>query len=181
MEAAVRIGDILFFSPKYRFQDLDFEKPEVIVAAFLDRVERFYFAPAERLVQAGDAFAAGLVICGAIEFIAKANGGREEPEEWLETNVEGFSDQSLAKDFWEKFRHGLTHEGRVKAFGEFSFEIPDIAARFDAALVINPRLLLTAVEEAFRKDCSKITAKRAKYIASTLKRLFEPEVKATHS
>jgi hypothetical protein len=38
----MRIGDILFFSPKYPFRDLDFEHHELITAAFQDRVNGFY-------------------------------------------------------------------------------------------------------------------------------------------
>jgi hypothetical protein len=174
----MKIGDVLYFSPKFRFEDLDFDRPELIAKAFEDRVEGYYFAPAAGLVQSGGGFAAGLVICAGIEFIAKANGGRQEPEEWLKDNVEGFKEQSQANRFWERFRHGLTHEGRIKAFGQFSFEMPEMITEIGDAMIVNPALLLKAVAAAFSRQCANMSTGGSTLLAATLRRYFHGEVNA---
>jgi hypothetical protein len=113
----MRIADVLYFSPRYRFSDLDFDKSDFVAQAFQDRVEGFYLQPASRLVQSGDAFAAGIVICAGVEFIATA-WGKQGPEDWLKNNLKEFAiDASLANQFWQNFRHGLAHEGRIKSLG----------------------------------------------------------------
>jgi hypothetical protein len=173
------VGDTLYFSPEYRFSDLDFDEPEAIAKAFRSRVEGFYLEPAARLIGTKDAFAAGLVICAGVEFIAAA-WGKQGPHDWLQRNLPGFaSDPSLASSFWRQFRDGLAHEGRIKSFGQFSLESPRMLAKVDDALVVNPRLLLNAVMEAFRKQCDEISASRRKVLAQNLRHHFEAEVRAT--
>jgi len=174
----VKIGDILYFSPRYPFSGLDFEKPETIARAFQDRVEGFYFQAAAHLVDGCHAFAAGLVICAGVEFIAIA-WGRQKPPEWLRENVEAFrGNPPLANKFWERFRHGLTHEGRVKSFGQFSCETEEIVSEQDDVMVVNPALLLGAVEDAFHDWCETMTPERSSVIAKNLSRYFGAEVRA---
>jgi hypothetical protein len=67
----MRIGDVLYFAPKIRFAELDFNDVPALVRAFQSRVEGFYLDPAARALAAGDGFAGGLVCCAAIELIAK--------------------------------------------------------------------------------------------------------------
>jgi hypothetical protein len=174
----MRIGDVLYFSPRYRFSDLDFEKPEIIAKGFQDRVEGFYFIAAKRLIEERHAFAAGLVVCAGVEFVATAWDG-QEPAEWLHLNVAAFrNDPSLAKRFWDRFRHGLTHEGRIRSFGQFSFDIAAIMSEEGHVLIVNPALLLKAVEEAFRNQCETMTTNRSAVIAGNLQRYFAAEVRA---
>jgi hypothetical protein len=174
----VRIGDVLYFSPGCRFSDLDFDEPEAIAWAFQDRVEGFYFKPAARLIEAKHPFAAGLVICAGIEFIAAA-WAKQDPKEWLESNLQGFAaDKSLANRFWDYFRHGLAHEGRIKSFGQFSLESPDLLTKVGEALIVNPELLLKDAMEAFQRQCAEISTNRSKVLAANLRRHFEAEVKA---
>jgi hypothetical protein len=130
----------LYFSPNCRFQDLDFGNPDVIGEAFRDRVEGFYLEPARMLVEARHVFAAGVLLCTAIEFIAHTDV-TSEPEAWLVANVPGFEDPSLTKQFWEKFRHGLAHKGRVKEFGQFSIDYPYVISEpFPGVVSVNPEL-----------------------------------------
>lgn len=176
----MRIGDVLYFSPRYRFSDLDFGKSDVVAHAFQDRVEGFYFQPAARLLQSGDAFAAGLVMCAGVEFIAAA-WGKQEPEEWLKNNLQEFAiDASLADQFWRNFRHGLAHEGRIKSFGQFSLELPEAVVRASDIVIVNPKLLLNAVTEAFRKQCANASTGRRKVLAQNLRRYFDAEVKVAN-
>lgn len=97
------------------FRDLDFDDPAVILDAFSDRVVGFYFAPAKRLIESGEAFAAGLITCAGVEFAAFAY--KQEPHEWLADHVK--IDPAMAKTFWRRFRDGLSHEGRVKSLVSF--------------------------------------------------------------
>jgi hypothetical protein len=60
-----RIGDVLYFSPRYRFHDLDFHEAKAIIEAFQDRVEGFYLLPASRLIEKRHASAGGLVLRGS--------------------------------------------------------------------------------------------------------------------
>jgi hypothetical protein len=122
----MRIGDVLWFSPRFRFVDLNFDDTTTVVEAFRDRVEGFFLQSAARSLDAKDVFAAGLICCAAIEFITTVSG-KVEPSTWLESHVAEFAgDQARAARFWGHFRDGLAHEGRVKShsqfYGQFSLD-----------------------------------------------------------
>jgi hypothetical protein len=162
----MRIGDVLWFSPKFRFADIDFDNAATLMEAFRDRVEGFFLRPAERSLDAEDAFAGGLVCCAAIEFIATVSG-TEHPSTWLQAQVAGFQrDQKLAAKFWNYFRDGLAHEGRVKSHsqfsGEFSLEISQMLIADDSVLVVNPRLFLNLLELPFIDIAMKWTINKAR-------------------
>lgn len=171
----MRIGDTLYFSPKHAFKDLDFTKPEQIAIAFQDRVNGFYFAPAQRLIDSKDAFAAGLVIFAGIEFLARTSS-ESESSVWLAENLK--IDAAITAKVWEYFRHGLTHEGRVKASAQFSFETGTIVVETEGIYVINPDHLLKGVRAAFDERCSGMHANRKQLVTDRLKRLFEREARA---
>lgn len=178
----MRIGDVLFFSPRFKFAELNFEDTHTLVEAFQDRVYGFYLRPAERCIDAGEGFAAGLICCAAIEFIAKAFG-YEHASEWLRAKVPDFGDdEKLTRRFWTLFRDGLAHEGRVKSFGggsgQFSLDLPKTVTNLDSVVIVNPRLLLKAVIVAFKTSCEDISGDRATLLATFLKRYFEAEVNA---
>lgn len=174
----MRIGDFLYFSPHYRFSDLDFDKPDVVANAFQDRVEGFYFQPAGRLVESEDGFAAGLVICAGIEFIATA-WRKQKPEDWLKSNLQVFAvDKFLANQFWQNFRHGLAHEGRIKSFGQFSLALRETVVKYSGTLIVNPKLLLNGANEAFRRQCAGASPEERKLLSQNLRRHFDAEVKA---
>lgn len=146
----MRIGDVLYFSPHFRFLDLDINDTDKLVEALQDRLMGFYLEPASRLLKTGDAFAAGLLCCSAIDFVALCSGDKH-PEMWLCKNIRDFdADEELAGKFWRWFRHGLIHEGRIKAFGQFSLNLPNLLTVLGPALVVNPHLLLEAIRSAFQ-------------------------------
>lgn len=171
----MRIGDTLYFSPKHAFNELDFTKPEQIVTAFQDRIDGLYFMPAERLIHSKDAFAAGLVIFAGIEFFARTSS-ESEPSVWLADNLK--IDAAVTAKVWEYYRHGLTHEGRVKGSAQFSFETGTVVVETEGIYVINPDHLLKGVRAAFHERCSGMDANRKRLVTDRLKRLFEREVRA---
>jgi hypothetical protein len=176
----MRIGDVLFFSPRYKFAELNFDDTHSLIEAFQDRVYGFYLGPAERCIDAGEAFAGGLICCAAIEFIARAFGC-EHGSEWLLARLPDFGhDEKLTRRFWTLFRDGLAHEGRVKSFGggsgQFSLELPETVTNLDSVVIVNPQLLLKAVMVAFKKSCEEIDGNRAAQLATFLRGYFEAEV-----
>jgi hypothetical protein len=141
-------------------------------------VEGFYLQPAARSLERNDAFAGGLVCCAAVEFIARVPSNRH-PSDWLKTNIADFrTDEKLAGRFWEDFRDGLAHEGRVKSFGQFSLELPQMLTPIGSLLIVNPRLLLVAVQTAFQRYCEQMHDKQAAFLATRLRRYFDAEVKS---
>jgi hypothetical protein len=178
----MRIADVLWFSPRFRFTDINFDDHKALVEAFRDRVEGYFLEPAERSVAANDAFAAGLVCCAAVEFIAKVSG-KEHPSSWLQSHVPEFNrDKKLSGQFWGYFRDGLAHEGRVKSHskfsGQFSLDLPTMLTEAGKVLIVNPRLLLGAVRAALHQFCDQMTDGQAAVLAKCLCRYFEAEVEA---
>lgn len=56
----MRIGEVLFFSPHFKFVELNFDVVDSLIEAFRERVYGFYLRPAERSTGAEDAFAGGI-------------------------------------------------------------------------------------------------------------------------
>lgn len=85
----------------------------------------------------------------AIDFVALCSGDKD-PAAWLCRNISDFGDErKLAERFWIRLRHGLVHEGRIKAFRQFFLDFPKLLNIVGPALVINPSLLLDAVYKSF--------------------------------
>ena len=174
----MKIGGTLFFSPNHAFRDLDFANHDQIALAFQDRVDGFYFAPAERLIASKDAFAAGLIIFAGVEFLAHTSS-ESESSVWLADNLK--IDAAVTSKIWEYFRHGLSHEGRVKASAQFSFETGAVVVVTDGLFIINPNYLLEGVRAAFRDRCARMDANRKKLLTDRLKRHFEREARAART
>ncbi len=170
----MRVGDVLYFSPRYRFEDLDLDDSDKTIAALHDRLTGFYLEPARRLIAANDAFAAGLLCCAAIDFIALCAG--VEAETWLQENIEAFAEITLARRFWRKFRHGLVHEGRVKAFGEFSLDFHDLLTIANPALIVNPQRLQESTQNAFSRYLGSLDEADTYKLLKRLRRYFGAEV-----
>jgi hypothetical protein len=174
----MRIGDVLYFSPRFRFSDLDVDDSEKLIEALQDRLMGFYLAPASRLLGTGDAFAAGLLCCTAIDFVALCSGD-EHPDGWLRKNIPDFGDdEALAGNFWNWFRHGLVHEGRIKAFGQFSLDFPRLLNVVGPALVVNPQLLLEAIQGAFQSYFEQLDETQSARLVKRLQRYFRAEIAA---
>ena len=54
----MRTGDVLYFSPRFRFSDLDVGDTGKFIEALRDRLMGFYLEPESRLLKTGDACAA---------------------------------------------------------------------------------------------------------------------------
>jgi len=161
-------GDILYFSPKYKFSDLQWDNKDALIDAFRDRVEGFYLNPADELNQNYCAFSAGVMCVTSIDFLARITSGvekvtRKEFESWLKHNIEPFDEsdpdnasQSLAKRFYHEFRCGLVHEGRIKNAGQFSYHFEKLIEIKESAMIVNPHALLNAIEESFTQYIDKV-------------------------
>jgi hypothetical protein len=171
----MKIGDTLYFSPNHAFRDLDFTNSDQIALAFQDRVDGFYFAPAARSITSSDAFAAGLVIFAGVEFVAFTTS-ESGASDWLADNLK--IDATVTAKIWEYFRHGLSHEGRVKASAQFSFETGDVVVETDGVFVINPARLLEGVRTVFHERCARMDPNRKKLLTERLRRHFEREARA---
>ena len=137
----------------------------------------FYLQPASRLLETGDAFAAGLLCCAAVDFVALCSG--DKPAAWFCENISDFGDdRKLAERFWIWFRHGLVHEGRIKAFGQFSLDFPKLLKVVGPALVVNPRLLVDAVCESFERYFQQLDQPQSCRLVQRLQRYFRAEIAA---
>ena len=67
----MKIGEILYFSPNYKFWDFIWDEKENLIDAFKDRVKGFYIQPAEKLSKDKKGFAAGFLCIPTIDFLAK--------------------------------------------------------------------------------------------------------------
>ena len=158
----MRIGDIVYFSPNRKFIDLKWDNKDDLVSAFTDRVKGFYLAPAQQLNDAEQAFASGVICVTTIDFLARIQTGEETVgqriEKWLVDNLPVFAEpdpenqsRKLARRFYEEFRNGLVHEGRIKNGGQFSYDYTDLIKILGPVMIVNPRILLGGISRSFTR------------------------------
>jgi hypothetical protein len=156
----MRVGDILYFSPKYKFSILNWDDKKILIDAFKDRVKGFYIEPTEKLNDDKNGFAAGVLCVTTIDFLARITIGSDNPgeriERWLRKYIIEFNQNDLddrsrtpARRFYKEFRNGLVHEGRIKNCGQFSDNFSELIHMEDEIMVINPVLLLEAIKTSF--------------------------------
>jgi len=158
----MRVENKLFFAPGIEFKDLKWDDIDFLVDGFAKRVEGFYFIPTEILLGNGQAFGAGVLCTTIIDFLAafsentNTNVGQRYGR-WLKQNLGEFAKPnpddktvSLAKRFYDEFRNGLVHEGRIKNAGQFSFENESIIAFESGAMIIDPRYLFSGIIQAYK-------------------------------
>jgi hypothetical protein len=156
----MRVGDILYFSPNYKFSVLNWDDKKILIDAFKDRVKGFYIKPAEKLNDDKNGFAAGVLCVTTIDFLARITIGAdnvgERIERWLRKCITEFNQKdpdnrsrTLARRFYEEFRNGLVHEGRIKNCGQFSDNYSELIHMEDKIMVINPVLLLEETKTSF--------------------------------
>jgi hypothetical protein len=174
----MRLEDVVYFSPEFKFSDLDFTNEEFLIRAFRDRIEGYYLKAAEDALAHDHFFACGLLCCSVIDLLADKVSGLP-PGLWVHQNIERFkTDKKLAIDFWICFRHGLSHEGRVKNLkksvrsGQFSCDFDQFVVAEDNMIVVNPRLLLQETRSAFDRFCS---SDQKSSLVALLRRYFQPE------
>jgi len=178
----MRAENKLHFSPSCIFDELRFEDKGKLIACFRDRVYGFYLDPASLLNEKKFGFASGLLCVAIIDSLArieypmKAVGNRIQ--KWLKNNIKEFDQRDFARRFYEDFRCGLVHEGRIKNPGEFSYESDKIISSEDEITRINPDKLLKEIERTFEQYLTTLWRDPSvfKQFKDALKKDFEEEV-----
>ena len=168
----MRVGDILHFSPNYKFLDLKWDDENILIDAFKDRVKGFYLEPAKQLNEDKKGFATGVLCVTTIDFLARIATGidkvRERIPKWLKDNIEDFKEvnpdrlgQTLADRFYDEFRNGLVHEGRIKNAGQFlysskKYDFEELVKIEERIMVVNPDRLLNAINTSFEKYMDQV-------------------------
>jgi len=149
----MRFGDIVWFSRDYDYSDLSWlDDEERCLNAFEDRTKWIFLEPAEEICEKHP-FATGILCVCAIDYLVRLPKKEEthasDYRNWLKDNILELGGSEF--DFYDIFRCGLVHEGRVKKGFQFSLEIDSLLSKIEGVLVINPRLLLKEVTHYFNK------------------------------
>ena len=184
----MKISDILYFSPNYKFIQIDWDNKEDLINAFKDRVDGFYLNPADDLNKKEYGFVAGLVCVTTIDFIARISVGGKVGyrfKKWLCKNIPHFnkkdpnnSNKTLAKRFYDEFRNGLVHEGHIKDCGQFSYEFKDTISVNDGVMLINPEILLKDIKKAFEEYIREVKENQEAFgkLKKSLKSDFQGDI-----
>ena len=166
----MKIGEFLYFAPDMAFADLDFREEE-LPNQYSQRIIGYYLAPAELLANNGHGFGSGLlVLCaidalGKIEFPALGVGGRFK--RYCRNRLPSFSNHDHAKQLYEVFRCGITHEARAKDGAEITLESDCTVEPAPGGIRVNPVYLLNEVRTALHTQMEEISADAEK------KRIFK--------
>jgi len=161
----MREGDDLYFVPGVPFSAVDLLNP-ALAQQYEARIVGFYLDPARLCIHHGHAFAAGLLLVSAIDFMAGLHHSAQAIEHrrtvgsdfcgFVRQNLESFRSDNLANSLYSDFRNGLSHEARIKKGGEFSFNWRHTIREFGGRLCINPAYLLKEVESAVSQRLSEL-------------------------
>jgi len=186
----MRIEDINYFSKKYRFRDINWNQKDWIIKAFKDRVEGLYLKPAEELNRNKHPFATGVMCVATIDSLARIETGLSGVGKrftiWLENNINYFANSdpdkrypSLAARFYDEFRNGLIHEGRIKSRALFSYDVPSLMIVDNGVMVVNPSRLLEEVKTAFKKYIKEVKRNKTAFLKlkKVLKIDFDADIK----
>lgn len=193
----MRISDMLYFSPKYKFLDLKWDNKKTLTDAFKDRVEGFYIEPTKKLNLDKNVFAVGIMCVSTIDFLARIKTGLDLVnekifEDWLSLNIKEFnrsdpdtptSSRTLACRFYKEFRCGLVHEGRIKNAGQFSYDFEkELVKVEDGVMIVNPHLLLNEIISSFDKFMYRVETEEFIFqqLRCALIRDFEKDVEAAN-
>ena len=146
----MRIGDLLYFAPGIRFDEVDLDGPE-LPSQFRHRIAGFYLAPADECINWGHAFAAGVLLVSSIDALARLrfpDGVGTGFRRFAREELKSFANDGLAQRFYDEFRNGLAHEARLKNGAQFSLETGATVALLDGLLLINPKYLAREVRTA---------------------------------
>lgn len=187
----MRIEEVVYFSPSYKIESLDFSNKEMIISAFAERIKTFYLDPINLLNNqnninfsenpVGYAFASGNILFALVDAIAKYSTSKknssERIKEWLQLNINGV-DVPLANKLNDYFRNGLIHEARVKNNGQFSYEINCSVHYEFGIIVVNPLKFMLEVEIAFSNFISELQTDNNLFtiFQQRLKKDFEVEI-----
>lgn len=130
---------------------------------FVRRVAEEYLRSAELLVRDYHGFAATIVLCSGIEYMARVVGDHRgdmttRVAKWGSQYLESFGE--IAGEVHSLYRHGLVHEGRVKKGSMISFEIEEPWQRHREVFIIHPGRLFDSVKRALsriERECTRDT------------------------
>lgn len=179
----MKIRKKIYFSQKYKFNEINWDNQDNLIKVFQDIVESFYLKPAKLLNNYKYGFAAGAICLITIDFLARIETGsnhvRERFEKWVKCNIKEFNktdinnpSRTLAYRLFEDFRNGLVHEGRIKKASQFSYDSHELV-EIDQSIMINPRYLLNAIIKSFKKYINKL--KTNKYTFDNFKKNLEKD------
>lgn len=150
------IGKTLFFSKNYTFKDFKNGDKQKRLAAFQDRVYSLYIDPINILIENEAAFGAGVISVSLIDCFVRVmfripRSNPDSYKKWLKSNINDFCKDDYAKRFYEDFRCGLVHEGRIKKAGQFTFSIREIIKKENGIFFVNPSLLSKKLIDVFEE------------------------------
>lgn len=146
----MRLGDILYFAPGVRFDEVDLRGPG-LPEYFRRRISGFYIEPARHCAELGFAFAAGVLLVSCVDALARLRFGGEVGSRFKRFAIEetnSFSTGALAERFYDEFRNGLVHEARLKNGAQFSLDTSATVQQLDGLLLVNPLHLAEEVRSA---------------------------------
>lgn len=191
----MRINEVIYFSPSTKMIDLDFNNKDMILKSFKERIEEHYFKPLKELNSSKQAFGAGILIGSIADmFVAYFIGRKIEVREggrlyqqWLKENIEFIKHNDkkddIAKAIYKNYRCGLLHEGYIKKYGEFSYEINSgiqFVTPLNDIIIINPEIMQEELERYFINYFKKIQINEEYYsnFLRCFRRQFEREVES---
>ena len=149
----MKIDGLVYFAPNVHFDEVDFDGldlPDLIVR----RIGGFYLSPARILIDAREAFGAGLILVTCIDALARLKiGGAVGTRfrQFVQNELRSFATRGLSQRFYDDFRNGLVHEARVKLGGQFSLQTPRTLCYDRTYMVVNPEFLLDEVGQALKR------------------------------
>ncbi|TXN35714.1 hypothetical protein FVB32_14165 [Flagellimonas hymeniacidonis] len=184
----MRVEDIIFFSPNFKTAYLNLDDDNELISAFVDRIEGFYFKPAEKLNEEFESFAKGLIVLTAIDFIGefliRTNNSDRIKRFCLGLNSIKKEDEKEAKKLVDilnnDYRNGLVHEGRIKNLGQFFNGIEALIVVGEGNSMVNPQILLNETRDRFYEYIEMIKQSKEELFQfrNKIKQRFEDEIKA---
>ncbi|ADG82846.1 hypothetical protein [Thermincola potens] len=181
----MNIRDVIYFSPNYRMEDLDFDNRIQILSAFKDRIENYYFKPIQQLNSLHYAFGAGLILVSLVDALARYSSIEDNCgariKHWLKNNVNlpytKEEQEEIAKKFYNDFRCGLVHESHIKNSGQFSYDTWKAITYENGFLIINPEAFFSEIKEYFARFLAdlKVNDELYKIFFKRIRKDFEAE------
>ena len=184
----MRVQNIVYFSTNLKLEDLDLSNQAQVLKYFEERIQDYYLKPIKVLVDNEMAFAAGALECLLIDALSRyattVDVVNTRIKDWCQQNLK--IDADTAKGFYDFFRCGLLHEAHIKEFGQFCFEdyyCPVAVAKVQKFVIVNPKHLLTAIEDYVKDFLLTLKSDPAIYsiFIGRLKVDFEEESKLAKS
>ena len=203
----MNIENKVYFAPGIEFKAVDWNDWLGLIEGFKRRVHAYYIAPAYNMrlwlpqakddpaILLGVAFGCGVICCTTIDFLARVESQidyvRKRYVDWLIFRIPGMDmidpdnpGQKIADRFYDEFRNGLIHEGRIKKAGQFSINpalfapSSQIISIVDHAMVVNPFNLLDATIAALDNYSNDLLndVNLQKKFANFLKTVFTDDI-----